>query len=215
MAEARVFFQSGEIELEGQICNSADKAAVVVTHPHPLYGGDMHNNVVDSILQAYRREGYSTLRFNFRGVGQSGGRYGDGIGERQDVAAAINYLHNLGKSPLDLVGYSFGAWVNALALKDLNSVGRMIMVSPPVNLMDFSFLEYTDKIKLTVAGSEDDIAPPEMIKKMISRWNPEAELRIIREADHFYWGKTDELEKTIQSFLQSVFQLPNPVLGNE
>jgi alpha/beta superfamily hydrolase len=215
MAEAHIFFQSGEIELEGLIYNSADKAAVVVTHPHPLYGGDMQNNVVDSILQAYRREGYSTLRFNFRGVGQSGGRYGDGIGERQDVVAAVSYLHNLGKSPLDLVGYSFGAWVNALALKDLNSVGRMIMVSPPVNFMDFSFLEYTDKIKLMVAGSEDDIAPPEMIKKMISRWNPEAALRIIQEADHFYWGKTGELEKIIRSFLQSVFQPPNPVLGNE
>jgi alpha/beta superfamily hydrolase len=76
------------------------------------------------------------------------------------------------------------------------------MVSPPVNFMDFSFLEYTNKIKLVVAGSEDDIAPPEIIKKMIPNWNPAAQLRIIREADHFYCGKTGELEQTIQSFLQ-------------
>jgi len=71
------------------------------------------------------------------------------------------------------------------------------MVSPPVNFIDFSFLKYSEKIRLVIAGSEDDIAPPAMIKDMIPVWNPEAEFNIIKGADHFYWGKTGELEAII------------------
>ena len=75
------------------------------------------------------------------------------------------------------------------------------MVSPPLDVIDFSFLEYSEKIKLVIAGSEDDIAPPAMIKDMIPVWNPEAEFSIIEGADHFYWGKTDELEGIIGNLI--------------
>jgi alpha/beta superfamily hydrolase len=203
MEEESVFFQSGGLRLEGLIDNSAGEAAVVVTHPHPLYGGNMHNNVVASIVEAYRREGYSTLRFNFRGVGQSGGGYGEGIGEQQDLGAALKYFLELGKSSIDLAGYSFGAWVNAIALKKLAGVRRVIMVSPPVNFMDFSPIAYSAEIRLVIAGSKDDIAPPEMIEKMLPTWNPEAELRIIQGADHFYGGKSGEITEVIRKFFKA------------
>ncbi|MBW1888457.1 MAG: hypothetical protein JRI52_08940, partial [Deltaproteobacteria bacterium] len=103
----------------------------------------------------------------------------------------------LRKPSIDLAGYSFGAWVNAQCIESLTYVKRMIMVSPPVNFLDFSFLEYCAKIRLVIAGSEDDIAPPSMIKDMIPVWNSEAEFHIIKGADHFYLGKTGELETII------------------
>ena len=201
MAEERVFIQAGEVKIEGLLDNSPGEKAVIVTHPHPLYGGDIHNNVVETVVQAYREKGFTTLRFNFRGVGQSGGSFDEGIGEQEDVRAALSHLSELGKSAIDLAGYSFGAWVNALGLKDFDNVKRVIMVSPPVNFIDFSFLDYNAKIQLVIAGSRDDIGPPGMIEPMLANWNPEVRYKIIQGADHFYWGKTDEIKKIVQAFL--------------
>ena len=201
MKEERVFIQAGEVKIEGLVDNTPGEKAVIVTHPHPLYGGDMSNNVVEAVIQAYRKKGYTTFRFNFRGVGQSEGNYDEGIGEQEDVRAGLSYLNGLGKSSIDLAGYSFGAWVNALGLKSFDHAKRMIMVSPPVNFIDFSFLGYNAKIQLVIAGSEDDIAPPEMIKGMLQDWNPEVYFNIIQEADHFYGGKTAEIVRIIQNFL--------------
>ncbi|MCP4668948.1 MAG: alpha/beta hydrolase [Deltaproteobacteria bacterium] len=201
MNEEPVFFQSQGVKLEGLMTNAPGERGVVITHPHPLYGGNMHNNVVASLVKVYWEEGYSTLRFNFRGAGQSEGNYDEGAGEQEDVKAALAYLDGLGKPSIDLAGYSFGAWVNALGLKDFDLVKRTIMVSPPVNFMDFSFLEYDSKIRLVIAGSDDDIGPPDMIKNMIKKWNPKVQFNIIQGADHFYGGKTGEIEKIIRDFL--------------
>lgn len=197
MIEEKIFFESEGVKIEGLLGRSGGQSAVVVTHPHPLYGGDMTNNVVESVVRAYGENGYTTLRFNFRGVGQSDGTYDNGTGEQEDVRAAVAFLGGLGKTSIDLAGYSFGAWVNAQCIESLTDVKRMIMVSPPVNFLDFSFLEYSEKIRLVIAGSEDDIAPPAMIKDMIPVWNPEAVFNIIKGADHFYRGKTGEIEAIV------------------
>ncbi len=197
----KIFIQSSGLKIEALVENTEREQAVVVTHPHPLFGGDMYNNVVESVVRSYRAEGYGTLRFNFRGVGLSGGKYDNGVGEQDDVGAALEYLHGLGKTQVDLAGYSFGAWVNALGLDKFVHAKRMIMISPPVNFVDFSFLEYSPKIKLVISGSDDDIGPPAIIKKMLSRWNPEVEFRVIPGSDHFYFGRTGELGEIIQDFL--------------
>ena len=126
MAEERVFIQAGEMKIEGRLDNAPGEKAAIVTHPHPLYGGDMNNNVVEALVQAYREKGYTTLRFNFRGVGQSGGSFDEGIGEQEDVKAALAHLGELGKSSIDLAGYSFGAWVNAFGLKGFDHALRII-----------------------------------------------------------------------------------------
>lgn len=202
MKEERIFFKSNGLKIEGLISEGQTKNGVVVTHPHPLYGGAMHNNVVESVVRAYGEKGYTTLRFNFRGVDRSEGVYDNGSGEQEDVRAAVAYLSGLGKRSIDLAGYSFGAWVNAQCIETLTDVKRMIMVSPPVNFLDFSFLKYCAKIRLVIAGSEDDIAPPAMIKDMIPAWNSEAEFNIIKGADHLYWGKTDELETMIGGLIE-------------
>ncbi len=202
MNEKQFFFQSQGVKLEGLLAKVPGERGVVVTHPHPLYGGNMHNNVVEAVIKAYREEGYSTLRFNFRGTGQSGGNYDEGVGEREDVRAALSCLADLGKTSLDLAGYSFGVWVNALGLKDFDHIKRTVMVSPPVGFMDFSFLDYNSKIQLVIAGSDDDIGPSGMIKDMIKNWNSEAQFNIIQGADHFYRGKTGEIERIIRVFLK-------------
>ncbi len=201
MAEERIFLNSGELRIEGLLENLPGDKGVVVTHPHPLYGGSMHNNVVEAIVQAYRKRGYSTFRFNFRGVGGSQGTHDNGIGEQEDVRAALSYLSELGKSNIDLAGYSFGAWVVALGLERFEQANRVVMVSPPHSFIDFSFLKYSPKIKLVIVGANDEIAGPQAVEKMVPTWNTEAAFRIILGADHFYWGKTDHLISTIYEFL--------------
>jgi len=199
--EEKIFIQSEGLKIEGLLGSVPGQKSVVVTHPHPLYGGDMYNNVVEAVAKAYREKGYTTLRINFRSVGQSEGDFDDGLGEQEDVRAALIYLQALGKASIDLVGYSFGSWVNARGLNRYEQVNRVIMLSPPVNFLDFSFLDYNPKIKLVIAGSVDDIGPPEMIQKMLPDWNPDIRFEIIQGADHFYWGKTREIEAVVRSFL--------------
>ncbi len=203
MTEKRVFINLDNFNIEGLLYNSPGDKAVVVTHPHPLYGGDMNNGVVQSIVSAYQQKGYTTLRINFRGVGQSGGSYSDGIGEQEDVSAALAYLNDLGKTSIDLAGYSFGSRVNAMGLKSYDLAKRLVMVAPPVAFMDFSFLDYNSRIKLVITGSNDEIAPPAIIKDLIPKWNPEAEFRVIEGVDHFYWGGAAEVEDVVKNFLEN------------
>jgi len=203
MAEKQIFINSGEILIEGLFDNQPGEKAVVVTHPHPLYGGDMNNNVVEAIIQAYHDKGFSTLRINFRGIGQSQGNFDNGIGEQDDIKAAISYLSTNGKKQIDLAGYSFGAWVSALGLETFEKVNRLIMISPPVNFIDFTFLTSNPKIKLVITGSEDDIAGLDVIKGMLPSWNPEVEFKTIHGADHFYGGQTGKIISILNQFLDS------------
>jgi len=183
------------------MCEGDGRKGVVATHPHPLYGGAMHNNVVEAVVRAYAEKGHATLRFNFRGVGRSQGSHNQGVGEQEDVQAAVGYLAQMGKTEIDLSGYSFGAWVNARCIENLSHVQRMIMISPPVNFMDFSFFRNCPRLRLVIAGSQDDIAQPPAIKQMLPEWNPKASLHVIPGADHFYWGKTSEIERIIGEWI--------------
>jgi alpha/beta superfamily hydrolase len=201
MAERQIFISSGSLKLEALVDLVDGIVGVVVTHPHPLYGGDMENGVVESIVRAYRSKGYSTLRFNFRGVGMSQGRYEDGRGEQEDVRSAIDFLASHGKTRVDLAGYSFGAWVNALATPTHSLVNGLLLVSPPVAFLDFSAVGALGPLKLVVAGSEDHLARPERIHALLPTWNPEAPFKVIAGADHFYWGYTEELETILADFL--------------
>jgi uncharacterized protein len=199
MAEERIFFQAGELKIEGLLEEVHGEKGVVVSHPHPLYGGTMHNNVVRAVAHAYQEEGYSTLRFNFRGVENSEGEFDNGVGEQEDVKAA---LKTLGKKHEDLAGYSFGSWVNALGLKKFEEAARLIMVSPPVSFIDFGFLGYNPKIRLVVCGSRDEIAEYKKVEKMLPKWNDQAAFHVIQGADHFYSGYEEELIGIIGVFLK-------------
>jgi alpha/beta superfamily hydrolase len=202
LAEERIFFDSGGLNIEGLLENLPGERAVVVAHPHSLYGGTMHNNVVKAVAHAYQEEDYSTLRFNFRGVENSEGEFGNGQGEQEDVKGALRHLESLGKSRIDLAGYSFGAWVNALGLDKFEEAQRLIMVSPPVSFVDFGFLQYSPKIQLVICGTRDEIAEYKQVEKMLPKWNDEAVFRVVQGADHFYSGYEEELIDIIGTFLR-------------
>ena len=106
--EEKISFKSDGLQLQG-LLHRAGVNGVVVTHPHPRYGGDMYNPVVATIIQAFQHQGYTTLRFDFRGVGNSQGRYDKGIGEKRDVCRALAYLAQINMDKICLAGYSFGA----------------------------------------------------------------------------------------------------------
>ena len=199
--EEKIYFLSEKYELEGLVEKNSMGNGVVITHPHPLYGGDMNNFIVDLIAQAYQKKGFTTLRFNFRGTANSQGSYDNGSGEQEDVHAALAILTKMGIKKIDLAGYSFGAWVNALAISKNNFVENMVMVSPPVGFVDFNHVNSIPCLKLVVTGSIDDIAPADRIKKMRPAWNRKAHLEIIKGADHFYSGCLNELESVLSSHI--------------
>ena len=202
MVEEPVHFEAINIKIEGLLRSMPGDKGVAITHPHPLYGGNMYNNVVESLVRIYQLAGYTTLRFNFRSVGSSEGEYDNGLGEQEDVKAALHYLTQRGKKALDLAGYSFGSWVNALAISEVDTVDRMVMISPPVAFMDFKSVGLTPQIQLVVAGSRDQIAPPKLIGNMLPTWNPRAHFEIIDGADHFYLGYTGKLESLLTAYLK-------------
>jgi alpha/beta superfamily hydrolase len=202
MAEQRITIPCGSIRLEALADMAPAQRAAVVTHPHPLYGGDMYNNVVAAVVAAYRQREFRTLRFNFRGVGRSTGEHGDGDAEQQDVAAAVSLSREDGASHIDLAGYSFGAWVNARGLAGLTPVDRMVMVAPPVKLLDFSELKTDPRVRLVIVGSRDDFAPVREVERVVPVWNAGAELVIVDGADHFFWERTDELRRALAGFLE-------------
>ncbi len=205
--EKLVFIESEPgIMLEALIGTNSGNRAVLLAHPHPLYGGNMYNNVVESMMEAYFTKGYTTIRFNFRGVGQSSGFYDNGVGERHDLKSVFNYIIRMGKSEVAMAGYSFGAWIIASCLNELDKVDHVTMVSPPVSVMDFSFIKYDSRIKLIITGSQDEIAPMDLIETLAKKWNSNVKIEVIEGADHFYWGITS-IKDIIQNFLEKEYGL--------
>ena len=199
--EERLFFPSGALKLEGLYDARPGGRAALVTHPHPLYGGDMENMVVELIATVYKSKGFSTLRFNFRGVGASSGAYSEGRGEAQDVCAAARFLKEKGAEEIHLAGYSFGAWVNASVRCDDVSFDRRIMVSPPAAFMDFGEGGPIENLSLVVTGGRDEIAPPAAVEKYLPVWNESAAFEIIDGADHFYWEHLKALDDVLSGYI--------------
>jgi hypothetical protein len=202
--EEKITFESGPCRLEGYWQAGAKGKGVVITHPHPLYGGTMNNPVVETVQSAYRQHGYATLRFNFRGVGGSQGNYDKGMGEQADVRAAIAYVESMNVSAVDLAGYSFGAWVNTgVAADSPTAIKSMMMISPPVGLIEFENVNVLSCLKLVVTGGRDDIAPVNQIRDMLPTWNPDAQFEVIDGCDHFYSGYFEELQSILDRYLRS------------
>jgi len=209
MKEEKVFIPSNGIRLEGLLSiqeASPFKGGVVLCHPHPQYGGDMDHPVVTTAAEAAFEEGFSTLRFNFRGVGESRGSYGEGIGEQEDVKAAADYLYLSLKdnhSPLVLVGYSFGAWAGfPIAIHDKRFEG-MVAIAPPLQNYDFGFLKDCKKKKLFVAGDRDFFCPRPLLEEWYRQLEEPKSLAIIPGADHFFLFHTRSLIQPLKEFLTS------------
>ncbi len=200
MQETRIQFDAGDALLEGRLATAASDRGVVITHPHPQYGGDMDNAVVQTIAETYQSRGWSTLRFNFRGAGNSRGSYGNGKGEAQDLDAAIERLKHAGMGRIELAGYSFGAWVISLWAQDRPDHGHTIcLVAPPVAFLDYGNIRAIDGLRLVVVGGRDDIAPPDRVADLLPAWQPDARLQIIETADHFFWHQMKDLEAALSA----------------
>jgi alpha/beta superfamily hydrolase len=197
--EEKITFSSGDLSLEGLLSRGESDRGVVISHPHPLYGGEMRNHVVGVIQEVFGGKDWTTLRFNFRGVGRSQGEYDEGVGEQEDVCAAVRYLEELGIKEIFLAGYSFGAWVNAQAALGHPEVAGSVLVAPPLAMMDFSFLKDDRQTRLVIAGERDDYGPVEEILEMAEKMNPSPPVKIISGADHFFSGSTTELVKALES----------------
>jgi len=210
MNEERVFLPSTAIQLEGLLSVHealSAKGGMILCHPHPQYGGDMHSSVITTAVEAASQEGFSTLRFNFRGVGASGGSYNDGIGEKEDVKAAIDYLYSRQKDsnlPLILLGYSFGAWAGLPVGVQDSRIKGMVAIAPPLELYDFGFLKGCKKKKLLIAGSRDSFCPGPLFEKWYGHLEEPKSLAIIEGADHFFFSHTRFLIQPLREFIHSV-----------
>jgi len=191
--EERLTLKVNDISLEARFSPGAGTAGAVITHPHPLFGGSMDNNVVWTAARALEERGWSTLRFNFRGVGASTGSYGEGLAEVEDVVAAADFLKSKVPGPCFLVGYSFGAAVGARALLQGLDAAGAVLISPPIAFMDLDFLLETPRLCLVVAGDRDDLCPLADAESLCRRHQPPVDLRVVSGADHFYGGREKEL----------------------
>jgi alpha/beta superfamily hydrolase len=212
--DTRNFFLAGPAgQLEAILWTPSGAApsplAAVVCHPHPLFGGTMHNKVVYQAAKALDALGVPVLRFNFRGAGLSAGVHDRGAGEQGDVRAALDFLASeFPGVPLLLAGFSFGAWVGLRVGCEDPRVSHLIGLGIPVNSTDFSFLRQCNKSKLFVHGSNDEFGAIEKIKALVPTLTGENQLVVVEGVDHFFAGKLDQLARAINAWLtDEVFRL--------
>ena len=193
-----------EALMEYPAFSSQPVASCLICHPHPLYGGDMNNNVVTALSRSMITDGIATLRFNFRGVGQSGGSYGEGVSEMLDVAACLNHLSSderLDSSKIILSGYSFGSWVAMKTTISDQRPSRLIMISPPLDMYDFSFLRSEKRPKLMVAGDGDFVCSLKRFEEFSDEVADPKMSVILKGHDHFHWGTEDAITNQARQFL--------------
>jgi alpha/beta superfamily hydrolase len=180
-------------------------AVAVICHPHPLYGGTMHGKVVVTASHAFLDLGIPSLRFNFRGVGKSTGKYDNGRGETDDVRAAMDYASQKGERII-VIGYSFGAWVGMKAGCGDGRVKALIGIGMPAGFGDMDFLKNCGKPVLFIHGTLDKLIPIGKIEKL---WQeiPEPKKLIQIGADHFFTGKLDELAAAVQNLTRQYLPL--------
>jgi len=199
MNERQVFLAGGACRLEGLYAPQEGSKGVVVTHPHSLMGGTMHNNVVAAVAETFYQKGFATLRFNFRGVGRSEGDFDNGNGEGQDVQSALAFLREQGASAVVLAGYSFGAWVGSRLFPGYDECDDFIMISPPVDFLQFDFSGVKGRCGLIICGDSDQFCPRGKLQVVADELD--CRLEIIPSADHFYLGREHELCTRLAAFL--------------
>ncbi len=191
--------------MEWSTDHASSSLAALVCHPHRLYGGTMHSKVVYRAAKAALALGVPTLRFNFRGVGKSEGENAGGQGERADVRAALDYLlSRYSTASVCLMGFSFGAWVGLAVGAHHSRVGALVGLGVPAGSYDFSTLHGVTKPKLIVQGTEDVYGPRDKLEALFASLLEPKRLCWIEGADHFFDGHLDEVQSTVQDFLQEL-----------
>ncbi len=186
------------LQLEGRHTPGAPDRAVVLCHPHPLYQGSMLTPVIMTVEQAFQDAGYTTLAFNFRGVGGSEGTYGEGTAEIADVIGALNYLESFRRGQagrVTIAGYSFGSYVGAMAASTDPRVGFYLGVAPPLAHYDFGFLRQAVCLIALIGATHDEVSDPEKFKSLFLSL-PGAPWSRMLEADHAFTRVLPQLGAT-------------------
>ena len=197
--------------LEAVLNAGAENAthAALVCHPHPLFGGTLHNKVVFHTMKALNAFGFPVLRFNFRGTGLSEGEHDHGRGEMEDVRAALDWLDREFHLPLIFAGFSFGAAVGLPVACADGRVRAVIGLGIPVapideRAYDFSFLQTCAKPKLFVSGARDQFGPRAQLQRLVDGLPEPRKLVLIEGADHFFEGRLRELRETIEGWVKAI-----------
>ena len=205
------FFLDGEAgRLEALLNTGSPRAqyCALVCHPHPLYGGTMHNKVVFHTMKELNARGFPVLRFNFRGVGASAGEHDEGRGEVNDVQRALDYLSQRFKLPIFFAGFSFGAAIGLRAAAPDPRVETLIALGMPMNAEGRQYshraLVESAKPKLMLSGELDQFATPEQLRAIYAAAAEPKRLAIIPEADHFFTGKLPEMRAALSEWLSEI-----------
>jgi uncharacterized protein len=205
IAERPATVRSGVETLEARVAvPPGARTGVVITHPHPLYGGSMDNPVVDRMVEVCAARRVATLRFNFRGVGASSGRHDQGHGEQDDVRASLTHLQDVlgAGARVSLAGYSFGAAMVAAAASSVPVAG-LALVAPPMRVADLHRPVGVTGPVVVVAGAEDQYCPPSTIEALRAML-PEATVFVIEGADHFFFGSLMPLGDAISAWADAL-----------
>jgi alpha/beta superfamily hydrolase len=183
--------------------------AAIVCHPHPLFGGTLHNKVVFHAMKALNSFGFPVLRFNFRGTGLSDGEYANGVGEVEDVRSALDWLEKEFNLPIIFAGFSFGAAVGVRAAYSDDRVSALIALGLPAvpvadRNYDFEFPRTCTKPKLFVSGSRDQFAPPGKLEALVDTFAEPKKLVRIEAGDHFFEGRLREMREAIETWVKSL-----------
>jgi hypothetical protein len=185
--------------------------AALVCHPHPMFGGTMHNKVVFHAMKALNSFGFPVLRFNFRGTGLSEGEHDHGRGETDDVRTALDWLNREFHLPLIFAGFSFGAAIGLRAACPNDRVKAVIGLGVPLNSVDersydLDFLRSYIKPKLFVSGSRDQFATHAKLEALVNSLPEPKKLVIIQSADHFFEARLREMRDAIGGWIQDTFK---------
>ena len=204
-----VIFNGPEGRLEGRYHHSKKPGAPIalILHPHPQFGGTMNNKVVYAMYKSFVKRGFSTLRFNFRGVGRSQSTFDNGQGEMSDAASALDWMqaHNPNASSCWIGGFSFGAWISMQLMMRRPEINGFISVSPPASQHDFSFLAPCPASGILIHGDRDEIVPVDSVDKLAaklkSQKNITIDYEIVKGCDHFFGDHMAQLNKIVDDYL--------------
>ncbi len=199
MAEERVKIavQNGEAFLEGLWEEGAKGRNVVLCHPHPLYGGDMHNEVVQVMRRTFAMLGWTTLRFNFRAGGAAQGKR-----DALDLLDVATFLHSRSAGPIDLAGYSYGAWAAMEAVQAGLCPDSLVLIAPPLDFLSFEGLKPLEAPTLITLGESDEFCSQAALSSWLSTGpHPNLQVEILPSVDHFYRGAERDLSEKIKVFL--------------
>ncbi len=202
----------GRVEGRYHHCKERGAPIALILHPHPQYGGTMNNRVVFALFQSFVRQGFSTLRFNFRGVGRSQGSFDRGEGELSDAASAIDWLQacNPNAREVWIGGFSFGAWIGMQLLMRRPEFDGFVVAAPPANTYDFTFLAPCPSSGLILQGGADEVvaepAVAKLAQKLASQRGLAIDYRVIPGANHFFQDKIEAMTGHVEHYLSKVRQ---------